>query len=85
VDTTPLNLLEVGVPSLRRRTSQPLPRRGDSIWCSSLGNGKIIYVDYAGEEIHCAFQGGERDEFSFDEMIDKWTDKFGGVWYLEDR
>lgn len=72
------------MPSLRNRTSQPKPRKGDRIWTTTYGNGVVVHIDFWDKEAHCVFQGGERTEIMFDEIYGKWTDKFGGCWYLED-
>lgn len=72
------------MPSLRSRKSQPKPRRGDAVWTTSHGNGVVVHVDYFDREAHCRFQEKEEEQISFDDIYGKWTDKFGGMWYLED-
>lgn len=46
-------------------------------------NGKVVDIDWPSEEIQVRYYDtNEIESFTFDELDGKWTDRYGGTWYI---
>lgn len=70
---------------VKTRHRESNPRIGDKVWLQDDDDlyGEVELVDYREQEV-CVRFNGETRYYSFDELAEQWTDKFGGVYVLED-
>lgn len=71
------------------RPSRQLPRAGQNVWHEEKGehpNGiikKVFWEQGEPDEVLVRFSDGTFDTLDYTVLEGKWTDKFGGTWYLK--
>lgn len=72
-------------------THDDRPKVGDSVWIEERHkidgrqpNGTIIFIDEEEDVVIVEFDEKDgSEEFPLSMLDDNWTDKFGGMWYVE--